>query len=324
MRRIIPLLCLLLLLCGCAADQTVSAPDDAHRLVIFTARSADIYDDAVREFERRTGIWVEVHTAAGTLPLLEQIAAGDSGCDLLLGAPPDALSVYKDCFAPYAAPLAADIPASYRDSEDRWTPFSLLPTVLIYNDQLVQRNVPDSWSDLLSLSWRGRIAFPDPTVSVSGCTALLALTRSLAGEEASVLAALSRNLDGVLPSASDVVNAVADGVCYIGVAPEDLALRAAESGLSVTVVYPAEGAVIQPDCAAVVRGCAHEDNARAFLDFLLSDEVQTRLSQYARRAVRAVPEEALPRELDYDPYTAGAHQKALLTAWQAVTAEDAP
>ena len=324
MRRIIPLLCLLFLLCGCGAEPSVSAPDEGDRLVIFTSRSADVYDDAVREFERRTGIWVEVHTADGTLPLLAQIAAGSSGCDLLLGAPPDALSAYEDCFAPYAAPLASDIPAAYRDSEDRWTPFSLLPTVLIYNDQLVQRNVPDSWSDLLSLSWRGRIAFPDPAVSATGSTALQALTQVSSGEESAVLTALARNLGGVLPSASDAVNAVADGSCYVGVAPEDLALRAAEGGLRVTVVYPSEGAILQPDCAAVVRGCAHEDNARAFIDFLLSDEVQTRLSQCARRAVRAVPEEALPRELDYDPYTAGAHQKALLTAWQAVTAEDAP
>ena len=149
MRRVIPLLCILLLLCGCGGGQSVSAPDEAARLVIFTARSAAAYDDTVREFERRTGIWVEVRTADGTLPLLDEIAAGDSGCDLLLGAAPDCLSAYGDCFAPYAAPLAADIPDAYRDSEDRWTAFSLLPMVLLYNDQLVQRNVPDSWSGLL-------------------------------------------------------------------------------------------------------------------------------------------------------------------------------
>ena len=94
MRRVIPLLCILLLLCGCGGGQSVSAPDEAARLVIFTARSAAAYDDTVREFEHRTGIWVEVRTADGTLPLLDEIAAGDSGCDLLLGAAPDCLSAY--------------------------------------------------------------------------------------------------------------------------------------------------------------------------------------------------------------------------------------
>lgn len=177
MGRIIPLLLSLLLLCGCASDSgsRVPAPDDADRLVIFTASSAAVYDDAVREFERRTGIWVEVRTADGTLPLLEEIAAGGSGCDLLLGAAPDVLTAYAGCFAPYASPLAADIAAAYRDGEDRWTPFSLLPLALVYNDQLVQRNVPDCWADLLSPAWRGRVAYPDPAVTAVGYTALQAL-----------------------------------------------------------------------------------------------------------------------------------------------------
>ena len=42
MRRVIPLLCILLLLCGCGGGQSVSAPDEAARLVIFTARSAAV------------------------------------------------------------------------------------------------------------------------------------------------------------------------------------------------------------------------------------------------------------------------------------------
>ena len=52
MRRVIPLLSLLLLLCACGTGPSASAPEDSRRLVIFTARSAAVYDDAVREFER--------------------------------------------------------------------------------------------------------------------------------------------------------------------------------------------------------------------------------------------------------------------------------
>ena len=107
MRRIFPLLLILLLLCGCGGNRDAAAPEDADRLVIFTARSAAVYDDAVREFERRTGIWVEVHTADGALPLLEQIAAGQR-CDLLLGVTPDCLSACGELFAPYAPETGAD------------------------------------------------------------------------------------------------------------------------------------------------------------------------------------------------------------------------
>lgn len=325
MGRIIPLLLSLLLLCGCASDSgsRAPAPEDADRLVIFTASSAAVYDDAVREFERRTGVWVEVRTAEGVLPLLEEISAGGSGCDLLLGAAPDVLTAYGGCFAPYDSPLAADIAAAYRDGEDRWTPFSLLPLVLVYNDQLVQRNVPDRWNDLLSPAWRDRVAYPDPTVSAAGCTALQALLRTEGGDESAVLTALLHNLNGVQPSAAGAVEAVADGSCYVGVTTEDLALRAAESGRSVTVVYPAEGTVVQPDCAAVVRDCAHGDNACAFIDFLLSDEVQTRLARQSRRAVRGgAAGDVLPRALTYDAAEAGAALPELLALWNSLTAEE--
>ena len=138
-----------------------------------------------------------------------------------------------------------------------------------------------------------------------------------------MLAAFARNLSGVLPSAAAVTGAVADGSCYVGVTTEDLALQAADSGLSITVVWPEEGAVIQPDCAAVVAGCAHEDNARAFIDFLLSSEVQTRLTAQFRRPVRGSGADELPRALSYDPYGAGAHQAELLAIWRSLTAEDA-
>ena len=40
MRRIFPLLLILLLLCGCGGNRDAAVPENADRLVIFTARSA--------------------------------------------------------------------------------------------------------------------------------------------------------------------------------------------------------------------------------------------------------------------------------------------
>lgn len=259
----------------------------------------------------------------GALPLLEQIAAGQR-CDLLLGVTPDCLSACGELFAPYAPEAAADIPGAYRDSEDRWTPFSLLPVVLIYNDQLVQRNVPDSWSSLTSSAWRGRIACPDPTVSATGCTALEAMTQALDGEAEQVLADFVRCVGDVLPTAEDVVTAVADGRCYVGVTTEDLAMQAAASAQRHGDL-PREGSVVRRTGAAIIADCAHEDNARAFIDFLLSGEVQDRLTRQYRRTVftpRATP--PCPHALAYDPYAAGAHQAETLDIWSSLTAEETP
>ena len=151
------------------------------------------------------------------------------------------------------------------------------------------------------------------------------MTQALDGEAEQVLADFVRCVGEVLPSAEDVVTAVADGRCYVGVTTEDLAMQAAASGLSVTVIYPREGSVVQPDCAAIIADCAHEDNARAFIDFLLSGEVQERLTRQYRRTVFTPPGDAsLPHALAYDPYAAGAHQAETLDIWSSLTAEETP
>ena len=112
MRRCCLLLVCLLLLTGCgrADTQDVSsfAPAEGDRLVIFTSHKETIYEPILKEFEQRTGIWVELETG-GTVTLLERIAAGESGADLMFGGGADSLSAYSACFAPYVSEYAGDV-----------------------------------------------------------------------------------------------------------------------------------------------------------------------------------------------------------------------
>ena len=147
MRRCCLLLVCLLLLTGCgrADTQDVSsfAPAEGDRLVIFTSHKETIYEPILKEFEQRTGIWVELETG-GTVTLLERIAAGESGADLMFGGGADSLSAYSACFAPYVSEYAGDVAPEYDLGGGIWTPFSALPVVLIYNTKLVRQNPPCS------------------------------------------------------------------------------------------------------------------------------------------------------------------------------------
>ena len=215
MRRCCLLLVCLLLLTGCgrADTQDVSsfAPAEGDRLVIFTSHKETIYEPILKEFEQRTGIWVELETG-GTVTLLERIAAGESGADLMFGGGADSLSAYSACFAPYVSEYAGDVAPEYDLGGGIWTPFSALPVVLIYNTKLVRQNPPERLADLLDAGWRGRIAFADPTVSGSSCTALGTLLQAVGGNTDNTLAAFFRNLDGrIIADSGGVVPAVADG-----------------------------------------------------------------------------------------------------------------
>lgn len=322
-RSLLVLLALTLLLGACAApgagQDAAWAPAQEDRLVVYTSHKQEVYAPIIKEFEERTGIWVQVVTG-GTTELLERIGAGDTGADLMFGGGVDSLCAYADCFEPYVSPLMENVSPRYAVS-DVCTPFSALPVVLIYNPKLLYINPPSDWGSLLDPAWRGKIAYADPMISGSSYTALCTMMQALDRESAAFIDAFAENLDGnILDSSGLVISAVAEGSCYIGVTLEETALKAVRAGYDIAVVYPAEGTSDLPDGAAVISGCAHRENARRFLDFLLSSDVQNRLGgEFCRRSVREdVP---LPESfgaltpIDYDILWASEHQRDILSRW---------
>ena len=325
------LLCLalmaLLLLSGCAQGTDVSAfaPGEEERLVIYTSHKEEVYGPIIKEFQQRTGIWVEVVTG-GSGELLERIAmeaeGGQPACDLMFGGGVESLAAYEDCFEPCTPEGVKNLRGVGLSEEGLWTPFSSLPLVLIYNTRLVSEGELTGWADLLDPRWQGRIAFADPTVSGSSYTAALTLFSCIEGDDWDILAALVDNLDGgALPDSGDVVESVRSGSRYIGVTLEETALKQRSPELG--IVYPAEGTSAVPDGCALIKGAKHAENARAFLDFVLGRDVQELLvSDLHRRSVRTdvhapedLPSEAELGIIDYDVHWAGALKEEFIRRW---------
>ncbi|MNJ59748.1 Bacterial extracellular solute-binding protein [compost metagenome] len=57
--------------------------------------------------------------------------------------------------------------------------------------------------------------------------------------------------------------------------------KAKAKGEPIDIVYPQEGTVISPRPAAILKSSKHEENAKAFIDYLLSDEAQKLVSDAA-------------------------------------------
>ncbi len=321
------LFALLLSGCGDAGDVSAFAPDEADRLVIYTSHKEEVYGPIIKEFQQRTGIWVEVVTG-GSNELLERIAmeAEAPACDLMFGGGVESLAAYEDCFEP-CEPQDSERLRDVGLSKDKlWTPFSSLPLVLVYNTRLVSEDEVRGWSDLLDPKWKGRIAFTDPTVSGSSYTAALTLFSCIEGDDWEILARLVANLDGgALSDSGDVVESVRSGSRYIGVTLEETALkwRSPEVG----IVYPEEGTSAVPDGCALIKGAEHPENARAFLDFILSRDVQELLvSDLSRRSVRTdvhapedLPSEAELGIIDYDVHWAGSIKEEFIRRWSELT-----
>lgn len=292
-RRCLILALTALLLTGCAGSPGQSAatlaPAESDRVVIYTSHKEEVYGPIVKEFEARTGIWAEVVTG-GTNELLARIAgeADAPVCDVIFGGGVESLTAYERYFQPYACAEADLIRPGLRPADDLWTPFSSLPVVLIYNTKLVSPGELTGWESLLSGRWSGSIALADPAVSGSSYTAAATMLCALPGDDWDQLDRLAVQLEGrVLPDSGDVVAAVAGGSCRVGVTLEETALKRQAQGADIAIVYPEEGTSAVPDGSALIAGAPHPDNARAFLDFAQSRDVQELVvSQFSRRSVR--------------------------------------
>jgi iron(III) transport system substrate-binding protein len=317
------------LLTGCAAKQAIPgghAPEADNRLIVYTSHKADVYTPIIKEFEERTGIWVTLESG-GTSEMLDRIAAESEnpGGDIMFGGGVESLEAHSDYFDPIAKP-AAPIRAAYYKEDSPWLPFSSLPQVIIYNSLLVSpAEAPAGWQSLLDPRWRGKIAFADPMVSGSSYTALLTILQALPQPEAEALAAFWQNLNGlVLPGSGDVVGAVAQGDCLVGITLEETALKAIDQGVDIQMIYPAEGTSDIPDGVALIKGGGHRENALLFIDFILSPAVQSRLARdFSRRPVIVLDESAedAPEDfalISYDIAWAGQHKSALLEQWQSL------
>lgn len=325
-RLLVGLLCLLLTGCGGrqAEDWSAFAPAEEDRLVIYTSHPQSLYEPVIREFEERTGIWVQVETG-GTAELLERLESEREQpvCDLLFGGGADSLTARRELFAPYISPETEYLDSALCCADGTWSAFSVAPVVLVYNPMLVRMNPPAGWESLLDPVWRGRIAFASPLVSGGSYTALFTMKQVLPDVE-NVLEAFYRNLDGRVLSeigavVDEVADAVADGSCTVGVTLESAALEAAEAGRDVALLYPEEGTGAVVDGMAVVAGCAREENARRFIDFALGEDTQRHLTEKCwRRPVRSglAQEETEALLLDYDLDRAAVERDAVLQQWR--------
>lgn len=319
---------LLLGLAGCGRPSwpvPECLPEEGQRLVVYTSHKEEVYRPIIREFEERTGIWVEVVTG-GTNELLDQLEEEKDApkADVMFGGGVESLASYRHCFSPYICGESGHILEQFQPEDACWTPFSALPLVLIYNTKLVSPEQLRGWGDLLSADFQGRIAFADPAVSGSSFTALMTLVQSSPQQPRQALSQFAKALEGSqLAGSADVLTAVADGTALVGITLEETARKRMEAGADIGLVYPCEGTSCVPDGSCLVRGGPHPDNAKKFLDFTASRDVQNLLEErFFRRTVRSdvssggilCPLGEL-KLVQYDLQWAVDHRQSILSDW---------
>ena len=175
---------------------------------------------------------------------------------------------------------------------------------------------PTSWQDLVSPEAKGLVAMPSPLTSGAATIHMATLTADpkLGWPYYEKLAA-----NGVVPQGGNgaTFKAVATGEKLYGMVIDYLPIREAAKGSPVTFVFPDEGVSAVTEPVAILSTAANPEAAKAFVDFLLSEEGQelaVRQGYLAALPGVAPPEGFPPRDeivlMAFDPAAALANDKA--------------
>ena len=186
--------------------------------------------------------------------------------------------------APYASPSAADIPAEWKDPANHWTGFAARARILIVNTSKTPADkLPRSYKDFVDPARKGEAAFAKPVAGTTS-THFCVLHELLgAGAAKAWFDGAVANGCGILAGNGPVMREVREGRYAWGFTDTDDFHVALLDGYPVKAVYPDQGdgelgCLVIPNTIALVKGAPHADDAKQFIDFVLSKDVERQLA----------------------------------------------
>jgi len=181
----------------------------------------------------------------------------------------------------YLSPEQKALPPGSHDAEGFWQGFEVTPLVLAFNTKQVSNaDAPRSYQDLLNPKWKGKLS-----LGTEEYTWFNVLSESLGVKKAAEYFQALAKQDLQMPGSSSVMRV------QLMLAGES-AIALAARGRRVTE-YKQQGAPIdfrildpyagEPNFVALMQRSPHPYSALLFIDWILSEEGQTRLADVAGR-----------------------------------------
>ncbi|MDO5417502.1 MAG: ABC transporter substrate-binding protein [Lachnospiraceae bacterium] len=258
-----------------AADKKLSG-----KVVVYMPSPSGLNEKYVADFEKKTGVKVELFegTTGEILARLEAEKENPAADVVVLASWSDGLTLKADGGLMSYEPLNADkLYDGWKDEDNMLFGTSASAVGVIYNTTLVD-NLDADWSELAGSEYKDMLAIADPEKSGS-CKDFLAGYMYSAKEDWSAFEGMAEN-GMVVPGANKAaLEAVTTGEKAILVAGVDYnAYSSMKKGEPLAIYYPKSGTVINPRPAMILKSSKNVDNAKAFVDYLLSDDAQKLVS----------------------------------------------
>ncbi|NLC55040.1 MAG: extracellular solute-binding protein [Erysipelothrix sp.] len=284
---LVSILALTLVACGNGTKDT-DEPDKGYggKLVVYSPNSDGEIEGLLYYWGKEYGVEIELQSM-GTGEVLSKLQAEKDNpkADVMFGGMNLGVFVNnKDLFQEYVAEGDDKLPEGYQNKTGFFTNYLLSGSNLLVNTDL-EKDLGfeiKGYADLLNPALKGKIAMGNAAASSSAfahlTNMLLVMGDGTYTDDKGwdFVEEFVQNLDGkILDSSSAIYKNTYEGEFVVGVTYEDPSVALITDGAeNLRVVYPEEGAVWLPAASAIIAGAPNVDNAKHFLDFLISDEGQ--------------------------------------------------
>lgn len=251
--------------------------ENSGKVVVYMPSPSGLNEKYVADFQEKTGIQVELFegTTGEILARLEAEKENPVADVVVLASWSDGLSL-KDTDVLLSYPEAANVDKLYEgwiDADQTLFGTSASAVGVIYNTTLIE-SLDADWDELGSEQYKDMLAIADPEKSGS-CKDFLAGYMYATNEDWTAFEGMAANGMTVPGANKAALESVTTGEKAILVAGVDYnAYSSMNKGEPLAIYYPSSGTVINPRPAMILKTSHNLENAKKFVDYLLSDDAQ--------------------------------------------------
>lgn len=269
-----------LLAAGCGGQKTAEKKTDTPKLtgkvVVYMPSPAGLTDKLCADFEKKTGVKVEKFqgTTGKIMARLEAEKANPVADVVVLASWADGLNMKNAGKLLSYRPEGTDkLNPAWIDKDNTIVGTSASAVGVIYNTTLIPKLDAD-WVELADPKYKNQLAIPDPEKS-GACKDFLAGYMTSQNNPWQAWEAMAKNGLSVPGANKEALEAVTTGEKAILIAGVDYnAYSAKKKGEPLDIYYPKSGTVVNPRPAMILKTSPNQANAKAFMDYLLSDDAQ--------------------------------------------------
>lgn len=261
---------------------------------VYSHRHYEVDELVNKAFTAKTGIEVKV-VNADTDQLIERLKSEgeNSPADVLVTV--DAARIQRAKTAGLLQAVKSDVlngstPAGLRDAEGHWYPFTIRARIIVVSKDRVKEGDITRYEDLADPKFKGLVVARSASSAYN--QALLASIAAHGGPDAATKWAKSVVENFARPPQGgdrDQIKAVASGLAdaaitnsyYLGMLANSKDPAERDVAAKVRVVFPNQadrGTHVNVSAAGITKHAKNVENARKYLEFLVSDEAQKMLA----------------------------------------------